>query len=232
MFGPNDSVLIAVAHPDDEVLCAAGLGAAAVAAGASVRACLLVGQASARRHRPEAAELADHARQASQILAFEEPLFGDFPNIRLNAVPHLDLVQFIEEAMVTVQANVLVTHHASDLNNDHHHVVRAVVAASRLGRRRPGIAPLRGVLFGETLSSTDWAVPGIDAPFTPHLFIPMTAEAVDRKVDALRVYAGVLRDPPHSRSESAVRALAALRGAQAHVEAAEAFQVGYWCPTA
>ena len=47
---------------------------------------------------------------------------------------------------------------------------------------------------------------------------------LDRKIDALGCYRNVMRSFPHSRSQEALRGLAAYRGAQCGLGLAEAFQ--------
>jgi hypothetical protein len=48
---------------------------------------------------------------------------------------------------------------------------------------------------------------------------------LEKKLEALRCYGDEMRASPHARSYSAVESLAALRGAQAGMVAAEAFGV-------
>ena len=88
----NESLLIVVAHPDDEVLGAGGTAAVYSQRGVTVRSCILSAQADARTRRPASQELAADIDQAAEILGMQEPILGDFPNIQLNSVPHLDLV--------------------------------------------------------------------------------------------------------------------------------------------
>jgi LmbE family N-acetylglucosaminyl deacetylase len=223
---PEASVLIVVAHPDDEVLGCGGTAAQYAAAGVPVRACVLCGQAEARRHRPEVRELLAHLEAASELLGLQPPIVGDFPNLALNTVPHRDITAFIEGAMQSTRATMLFTHHPADLNDDHLHVSRSCQAAARIGHRREGFPPLSGLYFMEVLSSTDWAFPSA-APFTPDTFVPLDDASLQRKIHALEVYTGVARPFPHSRSLQALRALAAMRGAQANVSAAEGFQTAF-----
>jgi len=216
------SVLVVVAHPDDEVLGCGATGAALAAAGHRVQMCALSGGVAARSGRVPDEELLANIESAQRELGFERPILGDFPNIQLNTVPHIELVRFIERAIVDSQANVLFTHHPNDLNDDHLQTSRACQAASRLFQRRAGGPRLKRVYFMEVLSSTDWAL-GPDAPFRPDTFVDASSH-FDRKLSALRCYKGVMRPAPHPRSEEVLRALATYRGGQSGLPCAEAFE--------
>ena len=221
------SVLAVVAHPDDESIGIGGSLASFAAHGWPVRTCILSGQAEARHLRPGDRALEADTEHAHAALGLRNPIRGTFPNIRLNVVPHLELVQFIEKAIENSAADLILTHHPADLNDDHGAVSRATQAAARLWMRRPGIVPpLRGLYFFEVLSSTDWAVPSHVLPFAPTTFVDI-GQHLETKVRACRSYRDVMRAHPHSRSEEGIRALALLRGAQAGVLAAEAFQCGF-----
>lgn len=220
------SVLVVVAHPDDEVLGVGATVAALAAQGVPVHTCMLSGKADARRNRPAVSELQADAYRAQEILGIGEPILGDFPNIRFNLVPHLELVQFIETAIVETQANVIFTHHPHDLNNDHLHTSLACQAAARLSQRRGDVPRLQALYFMEILSSTDWSFPGTQQPFRADTFFPIE-DTLERKIEALRAYRGVMRDFPHPRSAEILRSLAAYRGGQAGVRYAEAFQTAY-----
>ena len=221
------SVLIVVAHPDDEALGCGATAALLAAQSVEVRACILSGEAAARRGRPELGELHADMHRAREILGLGDPILGDFPNIKLNTVAHLDLVQFIEAAMAESGADTLFTHHPSDLNDDHVQVSRACQAAARLFQRRSDIRPLKALYFMEILSSTEWTFGAGGDPFKAEVFFELGEEYLRKKMEALSSYRGVLRDYPHPRSEEAVRALATLRGSQAGFQLAEAFQAPF-----
>jgi LmbE family N-acetylglucosaminyl deacetylase len=219
------NVLIVVAHPDDEVLGCGIAGAALADAGANVRACFLAGHAEARGGRPEGEALIADTERAQEILGFGAPIVGAFPNIKLNTVPHLELVQFIEKALLETQADVVFTHHPADVNDDHLQTSRACQAAIRLFQRRAGVKRSR-LYFAEVLSSTDWSLPGGLPQFSPDTFVDATGR-MDRKLEAMRAYRGVMREPPHPRSERVLRSLANYRGAQCGMLEAEAFQTAF-----
>ena len=219
------NALIVVAHPDDEALGCGATGAALVDAGWGVRACLLSAAVEVRGGRPKDEELAADIDRAQKILGFGAPFLGGFPNIRLNTVPHLELVQFVEQALVESDAQVVFTHHPADVNDDHLHTSRACQAAIRLFQRRAGVQRIERLFFCEILSSTDWALPGVPQ-FAPDTFVDAGGHMA-RKLDALRAYRGVMRDAPHPRSEQVVRALANYRGGQSGFNEAEAFQSAF-----
>lgn len=221
------TVLIVVSHPDDEILGAGGTAAELAKRGVTVRSCILSGQVSARQHRPEFVELLADTRRAQEIAGLESPILGSFPNIAFNTVPHLELVQFIENAIVETQADIIFTHHPGDLNNDHFHTSKACQAASRLFQRRAEIPKLKALFFMEILSSTDWAFRnGGGDSFQPDSFFSIE-HSLDTKLAALQAYRGIMRQFPHPRSEEILRSLAAYRGGQAGVRYAEAFQTAF-----
>jgi LmbE family N-acetylglucosaminyl deacetylase len=221
------STLIVVAHPDDEVLGCGATAAALSEAGHEVYCTILCGEADARRHRPQDEELKADTLDALTTVGIEPATPGSFPNIRLNTVPHLELVQFIESAIVETGATTIFTHHPNDLNDDHLHTSRACQAAARLFQRREGVPRLRSLYFMEILSSTDWAFPGVNDAFRPDTFFEIGRSGLERKLEALAAYRGVMRDYPHPRSREALEGLAALRGGQAGMAYAEAFQTAF-----
>ena len=76
----------------------------------------------------------------------------------------------------------------------------------------------------EVQSSTDWALNPSESRFKPNTYVWVSEQGVEAKIRALEVYENVIRDVPHPRSIEALRALPVLRGAQAGVPYAEAFE--------
>ena len=216
--------LTVTAHPDDEIL---GFGASTYILtqnGHKVVNCILSGNVDARQHRPEVEALHDHCKQAQKIVGAEAPILGSFPNIKFNTVPHLELVQYIESVIAAVNPDYIFTHHPSDLNDDHLCTSRACQAAARLFQRRQDVKPIKGLYFMEIPSSTDWAFPTNVSPFQPNTFIETTKIGIEKKIEALYAYEGVMRPYPHPRSEEVIMGVGALRGGQSGKIYAEAFQ--------
>ena len=73
------------------------------------------------------------------------------------------------------------------------------------------------------LSSTEYALP--EARFQPNHYVDLNTAALNAKVEAMTAYAGEVRAFPHPRSLEAIRHLAALRGTECGVAAAEALRL-------
>ncbi len=218
------SYLIVAAHPDDEVLGAGGTIHKLVSSGKDVYVCIMSGLAEARSLRPDTESLINDIAHCMKTLHVKDTLIGTFPNIEMNTVPHLELVQFVEKAITDFSADVIITHHPNDTNNDHMQTALAVNAAVRLFQRKPGIKPLKALYYMEVPSSTDWALNTSCNKFNPNTFVEIGEEGIEKKINALTEYDGVMREFPHPRSDMALSGLAAFRGAQSGRNYAEAFE--------
>lgn len=216
------NVLFVVAHPDDEVLGAGATIHKLVQEGHKVAVATLANHAAARANI--SATLASDQEKAFAILGVTKAYAGDFPNIQMNNVPHLKLVQFIEAAIQDWNADSIYTHHPSDTNNDHVMTSYAAQAASRLFQRKEGIEQLKQFIYMEVPSSTEWSFDSSANRFAPNMFVEVGKEGVEVKLKALAAYSGVMRPYPHPRSAEAITGLAAYRGVQAGCNYAEAFE--------
>lgn len=214
--------LIVVAHPDDEALGAGATIHKLIQEGHRVAVVTMANHAAARANI--SATLADDQKEAFEIMGVTKSYAADFPNIKMNTVPHLDLVQFIEKCIEDFGADAIVTHHPSDTNNDHVVTSYAVQAACRLFQRKPNIPELKELLYMEIPSSTEWSFDSSANRFTPNYFVEIGKEGVELKLKAIEAYKGVMRPYPHPRSNEAIEALAAYRGCQAGCFYAEAFE--------
>ena len=214
--------LFVVAHPDDEVLGAGAVIHKLISEGNEVAVATMCSKAAARAGL--SSTLGDDQARAYAVLGIEKSFGADFPNIQMNTVPHLELVQFVEHCIADFGAEAVITHHPSDTNNDHAMTSGAVQAAVRLFQRREGIPALRELWYMEVPSSTEWALDSSVSRFIPNLFVEVGEAGVKVKLEALACYKGVMRPYPHPRSDEALRGLAAWRGSQAGCNYAEAFE--------
>ena len=216
--------LLVVAHPDDEVL---GAGASIYKWSKTERVdvCIMCTEARARAFRPEDEELNEDLDESARFLGISKKYEGSFPNIEMNTVPHLKLVQFIEKAILESEPDIVITHHPSDTNNDHLQTSLACQEAIRLAQRRPEVKPLREFWFMEVPSCTEWAVNSSFNLFRPNCFVEVGLDGVKAKIKALGMYRGVMRPYPHPRSAEFITGLAAYRGSQFQLDYAEAFEI-------
>lgn len=214
--------LIVVAHPDDEVLGAGATIHRLASEGNRVAVATMANHAAARANISDT--LADDQKKAMGILGVQKAYAADFPNIRMNTVPHLDLVRFIESCIEDWRAEAIFTHHPSDTNIDHAMTSGAAQAASRLFQRKAGLPKLREFAYMEVPSSTEWSLDPGAGRFNANYFVEIGRQGIEKKIEALKAYAGVMRPYPHPRSEEAIAGLAAYRGSQAGCGYAEAFE--------
>jgi LmbE family N-acetylglucosaminyl deacetylase len=217
--------LMVVAHPDDEVL---GAGASIykwTKQGDVVDVCIMCTEAKARAFRPDDKALDDDTHAALAYIGVNKEYEGTFPNIEMNTVPHLHLVQFIEKAIIDSQPDIVITHHPADTNNDHLQTSLACQEAIRLFQRRPEVKPLKEFWYMEVPSCTEWALNTAMNRFQANMWVEVNKEGIDAKVKALSMYRGVMRPYPHPRSEETLYGLAAYRGSQSGCYYAEAFEL-------
>lgn len=216
--------LIVVAHPDDETL---GAGASIykwVQKGDNVDVAIMCTEAKARAFRPNDQELENDTNASMKYLGINNKYEATFPNIEMNTVSHLKLVQFIESAIVDSMPDIIITHHPADTNNDHLQTSMACQEAIRLFQRRAEIKPIKEFWYMEVPSCTEWALNTAFNRFHPNTFIEVGKEGVNAKIKALSMYRGVMRPYPHPRSPEAIEGFAAYRGGQSGCNYAEAFE--------
>lgn len=217
--------LLVVAHPDDETL---GSGASMWKwshNGDIIDVCIMCTEAKARAFRPEDNELEADTNASNKFLGVNKIYEGIFPNIEMNTVPHLKLVQFIESAIKESEPDVVITHHPADTNNDHLQTSMACQEAIRLFQRRPEVKRVKEFWYMEVPSCSEWAINSAMNLFRPNCYVEVEKEGIDAKIKALSMYRGVMRPYPHPRSAEYIYGLAAVRGSQWGVNYAEAFEV-------
>ena len=210
------------AHPDDETLGAGGTLALHAARGDDTFVLVIADGVSSRHGEVELQEKC--ARRACDVLGVHEVDFARLPDEQLDALPLLDLITPIEEAIRRYQPDVVLTHFGQDANQDHRAVFQATVVATR---PLPGSGVTR-VLCWETASSTEWAPPFPGSVFSPNVFVDITS-TLAVKLQAMAAYADTyvseVREYPHPRSFRALAVTARRHGVVVGVRAAEPFML-------
>ncbi len=213
--------MFVIAHPDDEALAGGATIHKLAAKGNEVAICVLNSVSDIRCKDSE--RMMDDMEVSHEILGVRKTYIGDFPTMHFNVVPEQELVEFIEKALADFEPDVVVTHHPSDLHNDHMHVSHACTTAVRFPQRQLyEMNRIKEFLYMEVPSSTDWA-----NEFRPNVYCEISDEDFDAKIRSLEVYTegGVLRQPPHPRSKKILKAFAEKRGSEIGFDKAEAFQL-------
>ncbi len=220
----SENILIIAAHPDDEVLGVGGTIWTHAQRGDIVRVLIVAEGARSRLTgtSEEVERLRSCSREAAQILGSQPPVFGAFPDNRLDSVDILDIARWIESWMTDFPPSIVYTHHPNDCNIDHETTHRAALAACR---PLPG-STLTSLRLFEVLSSSEWGSRARGG-FVPNHYQRLSANAMKAKIAALKCYPAELRDFPHPRSTPGAECLAGLRGSTIGVDFAEAFQVEY-----
>jgi N-acetylglucosamine malate deacetylase 1 len=219
------NILVAAAHPDDEVIGCGGTIARHVAEGDKVFLLIFADGESARQpsgqvNKKSLEKMRERAAaKCGQKLGISEIRFLRLPDNQLDTLPMLSLVRSVEDALAEWKPETVYTHYGHDLNMDHKQVFQATITACR---PYPDQC-VREILLFETLSSTEWIAP-IDRPFSPNRFVDIS-RYLDQKVDALKAYQKELRSFPHPRSLDGVIGLARVRGQSVGISVAESFEL-------
>jgi len=222
----HSSILVVVAHPDDEVLGCGGTIARLARHGHEVYTAILGEGITSRYERPREAEkklveqLHAQSHDVGRLLSAKEVFLLNLPDNRFDTVPLLDIVKMIENLIDKLQPAVIYTHNGGDLNIDHQIVHRATLTAARPLQN----CPVKEIYVFEVPSSTDWAFQQFEPAFRPNVFMDIT-DTLETKVQAMQLYESEARPFPHPRSPEALRAIAHRWGSMVGLEAAEAFQL-------
>lgn len=215
-------ILIIVAHPDDEVLGCGGTIAKHSDLGDLVNVIFLADGVNSRSDAGllELEIRKANAKAACKVLGVNHISFGQFPDNKLDTLPLIEIVKYIETGLAEFNPEIIYTHSALDLNIDHQIVNRAVITATR----PQGNCSVKTILSFEILSSTEWFFSELMPAFKPNWFEDIS-KTLDRKIKAIEIYRGELRNWPHPRSIEGIKHLAGFRGATIGANAAEAFML-------
>ncbi len=221
--------MVVVAHPDDELL---GLGATMHKLikeyGVTARAVILgegiTSRADFRDPKQWERELEIHRgniEKARAFIGYESVGIYNFADNRFDSHDLLDIVKVVEKEKKEFQPDIIFTHNGSDLNIDHQLTFRAVITATR----PMDDEIVKTIISFETPSATEWQANSIADKFSPNLYVEVSEEDLQAKIDAMACYEFETRQFPHPRSGKALQVLAQNRGSQVGCELAEAFQI-------
>ncbi len=217
--------LFVVAHPDDEVLGGGAFIYDALGRGDEV-AVLVLNTCDTTRYEEDYTKIVQDLERSHEILGgVTKRYLHTYADSNFHNADHRKMVQDIELAIRDFQPDNIFTQHPGDVNTDHYWTAATCMEAFHLFQRgRKQIHPISGLYLMEVQSSTDWALNPSIKIFKPNTYVKVSCEALQAKIDSLLAYENVVRPVPHPRSVEALKSLPVLRGAQAGVPYAEAFE--------
>ncbi|MBE3011308.1 PIG-L family deacetylase [Microbispora sp. NEAU-D428] len=221
-------LLVVAPHPDDELLGCGGLINLVKRSGGQVFVLFVTvgdtrdysqaGHSTGSEREREIADVVKHFDLDGHHVA----LPGSDYHLRLDHLPRQRLIDLLERdsplSISEVRPSVVLLPEISSYNQDHKAVAHAGITALRPGPRSDRHQPSVVLMYEEVADG--WSGESI-SPRNFHVGIEQAD--MDQKIEGLRLYTSQWRSHPHTRSEEALRALAAVRGVQCGHELAEAF---------
>lgn len=200
------------AHPDDEVL---GMGATIKKLSRTNKIWLCVvseGTSSQYSDKKMIKVRSDACKKSAKILGISKIQFLDYPDMRLDLVPHLEINKQLEKIIKKFKPSIVYSPPSHDLNKDHQKVFESALVITR-----PFSSSVKKLLCYE--------LPGmVREPFRPSVYENIEKE-FSHKIKAFKMYKSEVMKFPHPRSLEAIENLAIQRGVESSLKKAEAFQL-------
>ena len=219
--------MVAVAHPDDELL---GLGGSMhhlilnynITTHVVILGEGITSRSDSRDTQRWEKELDLHQaniKKAQEQIGYHSVNAYQFPDNRFDSVSLLDIIKVLEKEKNIFMPDVIFTHHGGDLNIDHRRTFEAVITCCRPMQNEK----VKQIITFETPSGTEWRASTDPKNFIPNFFIQITEENINAKIRAMESYEFEKRAYPHPRSPEALKILAQRWGIAVGVDFAEAF---------
>lgn len=216
--------LFVVAHPDDEVLGAGAFIYDSARRGDEIGV-MVLNTCDTTRYEEDLNKITEDLSETHKFLGVAKSFTCNHLDSNFHNADHRQMVQEIEAVIREFEPDNIFTQSPGDINTDHYWTAASCMEAFRIWQRgREKIKPITALYLMEVQSSTDWALNPAIKKFEPNTYVRVSEEGIEAKIQALGMYENVIRPVPHPRSVSSLRSLPILRGAQAGVPYAEAFE--------
>ena len=204
-------ILVIAAHPDDEVI---GMGATIkkLSDKNHIDLCIVSEGATAQYKNKKMIQIRQEScKKSGKILGISNIIFLDFPDMKLDTIPHLEINKSLERVIAKMKPDIIYTTPYNDLNKDHKIVFESTLVASR-----PLSSSVKEILCYE--------LPGLTKkPFKPNVYVDIS-EQLTQKIKAFKMYKSEIEEFPHPRSNKAIENLSIQRGVESGLKNAEAFE--------
>ena len=205
-------IMVIAAHPDDEVL---GMGGTIkkLSNTNQINLCVVSEGASAQYEDRKMIQVRkESCKKSSKILGINQIDFLNFPDMRLDTIPHLEINQSLEKIITKLKPEIVFTTPKNDLNKDHQIVFESTLVATR-----PFLSDVKEILAYE--------LPGLKkTAFNPNRYVEISKE-ISYKLKAFKMYKSEIEEFPHPRSFKAIENLSIQRGIESGLKNAEAFEI-------
>lgn len=220
----NLTVLVVVAHPDDEVYGCGGTIIRHVQSGDKVYCMYLTDGVKAKYKKIDQNIIIRKKNliKVEKLMKFKwlHKLSGKFEDQKLDTIGITEIAKQIEMVKKEINPDLIYSHSFADLNKDH----RVTVEATLIAFRPKSDSTVKAILSFEVPSATDFGGSNIKKNFSPNYFVNIK-KFWNLKKRAMKIYGRETLKFPNSRSIKGVEVLNHLRGVQNGIEMAEAFEV-------
>ena len=206
------NILVLAAHPDDESL---GMGGTIkkLSKNNKIHLCVVSEGASAQySDRKMVDERRNACKKSGKILGISNYTFFDFPDMKLDSIPHLEINRKLEKIIQKFNPKIVYTTPNADLNKDHQKVFDSTLVVTR-----PQSSNVKYLLSYE--------FPGKKINPSNSLVYENITNEFQYKIKSFKNYKSEVMPFPHPRSLKAIEALAQIRGVESGFEKAEAFNL-------
>jgi LmbE family N-acetylglucosaminyl deacetylase len=221
-------LLIISPHPDDEVLGCGGLISKIKARGGKVYVLFLtVGDTDDYRKEglSTGSERMREIENVAKFLKYDDfriAFSGNQYHLRLDQIAQLDLMKELENGPLSlnkIKPDIVATPYFSDYNQDHRAATMALFGATR--PTPDDQKPLQKVILGyESVPTAGWWDSNKQ---NMNYYLHLTKKELEDKMKGLELYTSQVREGNHPRALASIKKLAAMRGIESGVDAAEAF---------
>ena len=206
------NILIVVAHPDDETI---GMGGTIkkLSKNNEITLCVVTDGASAQYDDKKMIKIRqDACKKAGKILGVSKFYFLDFPDMKLDSIPHVEINKSLEKIIKKINPSILYSTPYNDLNKDHSIVFDSCSVISR-----PLSSKIKKFFCFETGGRCK-------TQFNPNTYVDISKE-FSFKLKAFQQYKSEVNPFPHTRSIKFIESLSYVRGVESGFKNAEAFEL-------
>lgn len=221
-------LLIISPHPDDEVIGCGGIIARVKEEGGEVFVLFLTngdtkdfsksGNSTGKERIKEIEKVTEFLKFDGYHIAFG----GNSYHLKLDQIPQHELIDEIERnskvSIEKIKPSIILFPHSDSYSQDHRAAATASFAACRPADGRMKFQPK--MVLSYEIPADQWSLKELPPV---NFFVKLTSDQLKKKLTAVKLYKSQVREHPNPRSETALKSLATIRGAQSGPKLAEAF---------